>query len=105
MAASADIVVIIREQRMIQYAAAFRIPGRRLLDIRPSLSSGARRRPVGGQDRVDQSLRPAALDDLGCALAEQFECDRATEFARAIGGAGARRLDEQATGFIQHRSR
>jgi hypothetical protein len=44
---------------------------------------------------VRTSHRPAALDDLGRALVEQFEPDGAAEFARPIGRAGARNLDEQ----------
>ena len=45
---------------------------------------------------VDQITRPAALDDRGRALGQQFEPDRAAEFARAVGRPGARGLDEQA---------
>ena len=49
------------------------------------------------------SPRPAALDDPGSALGQQFEPDGAAEFARPIGGPAARNLDEQSTRFIQHR--
>ena len=51
---------------------------------------------------VDQSSRPAALDNFRRTLVQQFQPDRAAEFARSIGGAGARSLDEQVTCFIQH---
>ena len=51
------------------------------------------------------SHRPAALDDLGRALGEQLQADRAAEFARAIGRPRARGLDEAAAGLIQHRGR
>src|ERR1700737_4000986 len=49
------------------------------------------------------SPRPAAFNDLGRALGEQFESDRTAEFAGAIGGPGARGLDEKAAPFINHR--
>src|SRR6266404_4580359 len=47
--------------------------------------------------------RPAALDDRGGALGEQFEADRAAEFAGVVRWPGARGLDEQAARFVQHR--
>src|SRR3977135_1072370 len=47
-------------------------------------------------------LRPAAFDDLGRALAEQFEPDRTAEFAWPVRRPGTRSFDEQVARFIQH---
>ena len=48
------------------------------------------------ETRPQRLHRPAALDDLGCALGQQFKPDRAAEFARAVGRTAARGLDEAA---------
>ena len=78
--------------------------------IRWSLSSGGHSAdPLADDDDsirgsvVDQSPRPAAFDDLGRALVQELEPDRAAEFARTVRGPGARRLDEPAARFVQHR--
>jgi hypothetical protein len=55
-------------------------------------------------DGGNQSLcRPAALDDLGRALGEQLEADRAAELAGTVGRSGARGLDDAVASVIQHR--
>src|SRR5580698_10316000 len=45
---------------------------------------------------------PAALDDLSCALRQQFEPGGATEFTRPIGRPGMRNLDESLSVFVEH---
>ena len=51
---------------------------------------------------VFNSLRPAALDDLGGALGQEIERDGAAELARAAGGARPRGFDDDAAAQIEH---
>src|SRR6266404_3501466 len=81
----------------------YRIPAFRGYDNLASSAFADDDDHICGKLRWVDYAGPAALDDRGGALSEQFEADRAAEFARAIGGPGARGLDEQAARFVQHR--